>query len=221
MLNYLDWSAPGRAVESIRRLRLFRRVSTHTLVSKAKLNTLCSLTATLERERVEGAIVECGVFKGGAAALMAHETRGAREMLLFDSFEGLPAPGDKDGLIAQQQFQPGWCASTEEDVRRIFGKLGVLNERVHLVKGWFHETLPETRVPPIALLHIDADWYGSVKVVLDTLFDRVVAGGYVVIDDYGRWEGCTRAVDEFLAARRLPALVPTGTVGHFLRVQPS
>lgn len=217
MLGYLDWSSPAGAVESIRRVRLFKRVGTHTLVSRAKLNALCTIAATLEHERIEGAIVECGVFKGGAAALMAHETGGRRDIFLFDSFEGLPPPGAKDGAVAQQTFHEGWCASTEQNVRDIFSRLGVLNDRVHLVKGWFADTFPTAAPGPIALLHIDADWYDSVKLALDTFFDRVVEGGFVVFDDYRRWEGCTRAVDEFLAARGLPPLVPTGDAGHFLR----
>lgn len=217
MLGYLDWRSPAAVLESLRRLRLFQRVGGHTLVSRAKLNTLCTLAARIERERVAGAIVECGVFKGGAAALLAHETGGRRDVLLFDSFEGLPPPGDKDGAIASAQFHQGWCASTESDVIEIFSRLGVRNERLRLVKGWFSDTLPCTEVPPIALLHIDADWYDSVRVVLETLFDRVVRGGYVVFDDYARWEGCTRAVDEFLAERGLPPLEKTGEWGHYLR----
>ena len=217
MLDYLDWSTPPAALESIRRFRLFRRVRRHTLVSHAKLNALCSLVADLERDRVPGAIVECGVFKGGAAALMAFEAGGQRDIFLFDSFSGLPPPGDKDGAIARETFHEGWCASTETDVLRIFHALGVMNNHVHLMRGWFQDTLPGAEVGPIALLHVDADWYDSVKVVLDELFDHVVPGGYVVFDDYGRWEGCTRAVDEFLAARGLPPLTPTGSAGHYLR----
>lgn len=217
MLDYLDWSTPQTALESIRRLRLFRRVRRHTLVSRAKLSALCSLVARLERDGIPGAIVECGVFKGGAAALMAHEAGGQRDVFLFDSFSGLPPPGDKDGAIAKETFREGWCASTESDVLRVFHALGVMNNHVHLVRGWFQDTLPAAGVGPIALLHIDADWYDSVKVALDHLFDHVVPGGFVVFDDYARWEGCTRAVDEFLAARGLPPLEPTGSAGHYLR----
>ena len=46
---------------------------------------------------------------------------------------------------------------------------------------------------------MDADWYQSVKLCLETFYDRVASGGYVVFDDYGYWEGCRRAVDEFLS----------------------
>lgn len=217
MLDYLDWSTPGAIRESLRRLRLFRRVRSHTLVSRAKLNALCTLVGTLEREGVLGAIVECGVFKGGAAAVMSHEASGRREVVLFDSFEGLPPPGAMDGRPAAAQYQAGWCASTEDDVRAVFERLGVLNSRVRCVKGWVDQPFPRTEVPPIALLHVDADWYDSVRLCLETHFDRIVPGGFLVLDDYGRWEGCTRATDEFLSARGLGPLAPTGEAGHYLR----
>jgi O-methyltransferase len=217
MLDYLDWSSWPAARQSLRRWRLFRRIAPYTRVSREKLATLCRLVATLDQDRVPGAIVECGVFKGGAAAVMAHQTTTPRDIYLFDSFEGLPPPGIEDGAIAQAQFQPGWCAGTEDDVRRAFAAAGARLSRVYFVKGWFAETFPRTTLPGIALLHIDADWYDSVKLCLDTWFDRLAPGGYLVLDDYGRWEGCTRAADEFLSQRRLPPLERTGSAGHYLR----
>lgn len=76
---------------------------------------------------------------------------------------------------------------------------------VHLVRGWFEETLPKTKamIGPIALLHIDADWYASTKMCLEELYAQVVEGGIVVIDDYGTWSGCKKATDEWAAARGL------------------
>jgi O-methyltransferase len=217
MLDYLDWSSWSAARASWRQWQLFRRIQPYTLVSREKLAALCRLIATLDRDRVPGAIVECGVFKGGAAAVMASEAGGRRDLYLFDSFEGLPPPGAEDGALARQQFQPGWCASTVDDVRRAFTVAGASSARLHIVKGWFAETFPRTELPPIALLHIDADWYDSVRLCLETWYDRIVPGGYVVLDDYGRWEGCTRAADEFLREHRLPPLERTGSAGHYLR----
>jgi O-methyltransferase len=215
--SYFDWSSWRRTRESLRRWRLFQRVGGHTVVSREKLNALCTLAATLDRDGIPGAIVECGVFKGGAAALMAHESRNRRDLYLFDSFEGLPPPGPRDGGKAHSTYAPGWCASTEDDVRAVLDRLGCLTPRVHFVKGWFQETFPRVEIDQIALLHIDADWYDSVRLCLDQWFDRVVPGGFVAVDDYGRWVGCTRAVDEFLEARELPPLRPTGAAGHYLR----
>jgi O-methyltransferase len=217
VLDYLDWSSVPSAVESIRRRWLFQRVHGYTLVSHERLNALCNIIRTLERDRIDGAIVECGVYRGGASALMAHEARGRRDVVLFDSFEGLPPPGDRDGNLARTQYEPGWCAGSEQDVRKIFQRLGCLTPKVRLVKGWFDKTFPHTTIDRIAILHVDADWYESVRVCLETWFDRIVPGGFLVLDDYGRWPGCTQAVDEFLAARGLPPLEPTGNAGHFLR----
>jgi hypothetical protein len=213
-LANLPWSSPR---EALTRLRLFRQVANHTRVSREKLNRLCELARRIERDGIQGAIVECGVYKGGGAAVIAACASPAREVFLFDSFEGLPPPGDEDGDIARSRYTEGWCAGTEDEVRAIFERLGLLGPRVHLVKGWFQDTFPHTAVGTIALLHVDADWYDSVRLSLDRFWDDVAAGGFVVFDDYGRWEGCTRAVDEFLAARRLGPLATTGRAGHYLR----
>jgi O-methyltransferase len=213
VLSYLDWSSP---FDALRRLSLFRQVSSHTKVSREKLSRLYELARQIDRESVPGAIVECGVFKGGGAALLARSAPG-REIFLFDSFEGLPPPGANDGQQARDAYQKGWCAGTEDEVREVFERLHVLGPRVHFVKGWFQDTFPRTTVGPIALLHVDADWYDSVRLCLERFWDDVAPGGFVVFDDYARWQGCTRAVDEFLAARALGPLQRTGSAGHFMR----
>jgi O-methyltransferase len=76
---------------------------------------------------------------------------------------------------------------------------------VTLVPGWFDETLPKIRerFGPIALLRIDADWHASVSTCLEQLYDQVVDGGYIVLDDYYTWDGCSIAVHEFLGRRQL------------------
>ena len=68
--------------------------------------------------------------------------------------------------------------------------------------GLFQETLRATHIPRIALLNIDADWYESVKLCLETFYDAVAPGGIVSIDDYGLWPGCRQAVDEFIKERQ-------------------
>jgi hypothetical protein len=50
---------------------------------------------------------------------------------------------------------------------------------------------------------MDGDWYQSTLDILENLYDSVVAGGRIQIDDYGHWEGCRRAVHDFEAARGL------------------
>jgi O-methyltransferase len=215
---WVDLSSWASAADSARRHRLFRQVRAYTLASRQHLNTLLELGRRIETDRVAGAIVECGVYRGGSAAILAAATDPSREIYLFDSFAGLPPPGDKDGSLASQQYRDGWCAATPEDVEEIFERLAIPRSRAHIVKGWFAETLPTTALPQIALLHVDADWYDPVRLCLEVLYPRVAPGGFIVLDDYGRWEGCTRAADEFLRANGLGTpLDPRSPTGHFFQ----
>ena len=191
-------------------LRVCRRVvPTYTMVSADRLRSLDRIAVDLARRGVPGAIVECGTWNGGAAALMAAASiRGGvdRDVWLFDSFEGLPAPTADDPPEVHAAYFQGWCSGNPDLARAILREVGVDDGRVHVVKGWFEDTLPVTPVGPIALLHVDSDWYQSVRLSLDTFYDSVTPGGTIVFDDYRIWDGCRKAVDEFLALRKIRAV---------------
>jgi hypothetical protein len=110
-------------------------------------------------------------------------------------------------------------AASAEDVREAVHAVGGSTDRVRLVSGWLDDTLPKADTGPIALLHIDVDWYESVRSVFTHLFDRVPGGGIVSVDDYGRWTGCDRAVHDFLDSRGLSRglLKRTGRHGAWFR----
>ena len=201
--NYFDLSSLANARESLRKAYLFYRVRRHTLIRSSRLNVLYNLVRDIDRRQVPGAVVECGVYRGGSAAVMARAARGARDLHLFDSFQGLPPPGEKDGRQAKARFHEGWCAGDAAEVRTLLERLHFPSSRLNIHAGWFHDTLPRVELRQIALLHIDADWYDSVMLCLRSLYVRVARGGYVVLDDYGRWEGCTRATNDFLKERGL------------------
>jgi O-methyltransferase len=197
------------------KLRAVRLVEPYTMVGFERLMNAYDVVKRAEAKALPGAIVECGVYKGGSAAVMTMAASPARQVWLFDSFEGLPQPtaqdGDKaieySGERASGVLEPiGQCVGPLDVVRELFfGKLRIAPSRLHIRQGWFQETLPSARheIGPIAVLRLDGDWYESTKVCLENLYDLVVPGGFVVIDDYGYWEGCKRAVDEFLASRNL------------------
>jgi len=193
---------PVRDWVKLRRLNLFRKTYPNTMVGYARLSNAYELAQLVEQTGLEGAFVECGVWKGGCIATMAWVVRQAnsnRSIWLFDSFEGLPEPTELDGPRAQEYV--GRFAASVKDVEGIlFSRLKINRDSVHIVKGWFQDTLPafKDEIGPIAILRLDGDWYESTKCCLEHLYEQVVPGGYVIIDDYGCWGGCRIATDEFL-----------------------
>jgi O-methyltransferase len=153
----------------------------------------------VEERGLSGAVVECGVLDGGAAALMAYATsRSDRPIHLFDAWQGLPPATNKDGPDADKWI--GQVVGSPTRVRRVMKKLKVNPARLNFHVGWFDETFgpASERIDRVAVLHIDPDFYEPVKLCLATWFPKVEPGGFVQFDDYGEFEGATRAIDEFL-----------------------
>lgn len=195
-----------RPPDSVRMIWAFRKVSKHTGVDVPRLKTLWVLSRKVDQLGIQGDIVECGVWNGGTAGVMASASRQSnRHFWLFDSFQGFPKPTEKD--FPGDSISEGEWQGNPFSVLNLFRKLSIDLSRVHIVPGWFKDTLPSRAVNSIALLHIDADLYESVKCCLENMYERVVPGGFVVLDDYGFWPGCRRAVDEFLNDRCLEVLL--------------
>jgi O-methyltransferase len=195
--------------------RTVQRIRPFTMVPEESLRELARQVQMVVKRNIPGDFVECGVWRGGTAFLMADLLRAGtvrgRKVWLFDSFEGLPAPERIDGQAAlawaadtngSSYFEN--CRASLEEVQQNATELG-LASYTEFVKGWFDQTLVRERnhIGPIAILRIDCDWYASVRVCLDSLYDQVVEGGFVILDDYYVWDGCARAVHEFLGARSL------------------
>jgi O-methyltransferase len=208
------WSSPP---PSLQELRVLRTVAPYTMVPTPRLRTLWKLSHRVSAEHLEGAFVECGSYNGGTGAILAHAAaRSGRMVWLFDSFEGMPEPGAEDGERAKAWV--GECLGQEAMVREVLTRVDVQPDRVRIVKGWFQDTLGPSPTGPIALLHLDADWYDSTKTILEQFYDRVRPGGYLVLDDYGQWPGCRRALDEFLASQEeRPRLIPSDNEGIWFR----
>ncbi len=161
-------------------------------------------------KKISGVIVECGVWRGGMSAGLAEILGAEREYYLFDSFEGLPPAKDIDGPAAQAWQQdkssPNYhdnCTASQAEAEATLKRSPARN--VHLIAGWFNETLPHSAPDkPIALLRLDSDWYDSTMTCLETLYPRVAMGGLVIIDDYYAWDGCSRAVHDYFSRHQLP-----------------
>jgi hypothetical protein len=186
--------------------RLYRQVRKLTMVSNARLRGLHRAVKHVVAAGVPGDIVECGTARGGSAALMGLTLKqlGVRDRRLwvFDTYEGLPAPTADDPDFEIAVSYTGSCLGSLDDVTASFRQLGIDDLSV-FVKGLFQDTLPTTTVGRIAVLHIDGDWYESVKVCLDTLYDKVSDHGVIQLDDFGFWKGARKAVEEFFAERRI------------------
>lgn len=198
-------------------------VEEHTMASYERLVTLWQQVRHLDRTGVSGSLVECGTWKGGSCGMMAlaHLSGGTatRRLHMFDSFEGLPEPDpDKDGAMAQTYVVDkafasgalesiGHCVGTREENQALLERtIGYPASLLTYHVGWFQNTVPVAApsMEPIALLRLDGDWYASTKVCLEHLAPRVVPGGIVVLDDYGKWPGCRQATDEYVSALPRP-----------------
>ena len=185
--------------------QLYRNVRPFTMCGNARLRGLHRAVHYIVAGNISGDLVECGAAKGGSASLIGltlKRLNAHRTLWVLDTFEGLPSPTieDPDWEIAKKFT--GSCRATVTEVSALFESLGILDS-CKLIKGRFQETVQEFSSVGIALLHIDGDWYDSVKACLEGLYDRVTPGGVIQIDDYGHWKGSRKAVDEFIANRSL------------------
>jgi hypothetical protein len=173
-------------------------------VGPERIHSLYNLARRIEDEHVPGDVVECGVCNGGTAAVLGHfATRSKRDRILWllDSFEGMPETTPEDGEAAPAHI--GKEVGDLTRVEEVLNRVDVEMQRVRIIKGWFQEIFPSLSISQVALLNIDADWYKSVRLCLDTFYDLVPQGGFISIDDYGHWPGCRQAVDEFFLDRRI------------------
>ncbi len=213
---------------------LIEQVSTDSMLGPARLGNLIRLIERVALEQVPGVIVECGVAGGGSLALLALAARRSglmdRTVFGFDSFCGMPEPGEDDRAGDRTPSEMGWgtgtCAAPRSSVVDLLNRLGV-GKSVRVVRGLFEDTLPEfasdlkRKGERIALLHCDGDWMTSTHAILSNFFPLVSPGAYVQIDDYGHWNGCRRAVDEYFATQDQPIdLHEIDYAGRWMRKQP-
>ena len=152
-----------------------------------------------------GDVVECGTWKGGMIAGMRFILGDDRRYVLFDSFEGLPPAKEVDGRAAiawqANTASPKYynnCTADEEDAAQAMKVSGAT--KYEIVKGWFEQTLPAFPFSQgIAVLRLDGDWYDSTMQCLEALFPRVNQGGVIIIDDYYVWDGCSKALHDYLS----------------------
>lgn len=162
---------------------------------------------------IPGDLVECGVWRGGSAMVMAHtllRLGETRPIYLYDTFEGMTEPTDADVSMDGVPARKTWrgkhrCEAGIDDVRKNMASTGYPMECVHLEKGRVEATLPVNDHSQIALLRLDTDWYESTRLELEILYPLLAQRGVLIVDDYGHWRGSQKAVDEYFGGTALLA----------------
>lgn len=158
---------------------------------------------------IDGCIVECGVWRGGMIAGIYDYIKEKRKCFLFDSFEGLPLVKENDGEAAKiwQTTNDGvGLDNCKAEISFAEKAMELANSKKHnIIQGWFEDTIPNIKIEqPIAILRLDGDWYDSTMICLENLYPSVVENGLIIIDDYYAWDGCARAIHDYLSKNNLP-----------------
>jgi hypothetical protein len=191
-----------------------------TMVHESGVRFAMEQTVELIGRKIPGVIVECGVWRGGCSIAMLLSQREAfgrieRSVHMLDSFEGLPPITPRDGPLAKQWKEKAVperyydnCKASLDELKTTLGTMSFRSEEYQIWPGWFASTLPDLvgtiKSQGIALLRLDGDWYDSTLICLEQLMPLVSEGGVVIIDDYYAWDGCARAVHDYLSRHDLP-----------------
>lgn len=156
----------------------------------------------LQTAKVDGDIVEVGVYKGGSAKLIC-EIKGNKNLYLFDTFEGMPQTGEND-IIRQGAFSD----VTIEEVKKYLSNY----KNVFLYKGLFPETAQAINGRNVSLLHLDVDIYKSTFDALHFFYPLMSRGAIIISHDYNSKScpGVKKAFDEFFKDKPEPIIEMSG-----------
>jgi len=212
LMDYCGYEIHRRFDFDAETMKIIEQVRPFTLTSPERIFALKNAVEYVIRNDIPGDIVECGVWKGGsmmAAALTLLNLGAKRRLYLFDTFAGMTTPTlvDRDLFGNSQEHNVGTVNVSLEEVKENLRSTGYDEHLISYIKGPVEETLPANAPTTIAILRLDTDWYESTRHELQHLFPRLSGGGVLIIDDYGHFEGARLAVDEFIAAAKLPLLL--------------
>ncbi len=197
-------------------LEIAEKVRGKTATSINRIVGLIDSVRYVCENKIPGAFVECGVWRGGSAMVAALKLiemgDQSRDLFLYDTFEGMSEPTDADvmfdGTSAKELLNPEekkehlanyWCFATDHTVRANVLSTGYPGPRVHLIKGKVEETIPAQMPSQISILRLDTDWFESTAHELEHLYPLLAPNGVLIIDDYGHWAGARKAVDEYFS----------------------
>jgi O-methyltransferase len=173
-----------------------------SMIGMKRLENIAFCVKDVIKNKIPGDVIETGVWKGGASIFMRGILRAYnvidKKVWVADSFEGLPKP-EEDNIHDKGDIHHliGELAVSLEDVRDNFEKYNLLDDQVVFLKGWFKDTLPTAPIESLSVLRLDGDLYVSTMDAIKNLYPKLSIGGYIIIDDFGVFEGCKIAIEEY------------------------
>lgn len=196
-------------------VELYDRARAYTLTSVECMYSLYQTVRYISRNDIPGAMVECGIWRGGSSMMIALTLEAlsdrSRDIYLYDTYAGMTRPDSvdvrsRDGMEQISRWQAfqrdgynAWAHATLDEVRANMGATGYPEDKLHFVEGDVETTIPAIAPEGISLLRLDTDWYRSTLHELSHLYPRLSERGALIIDDYGAYEGSRKATDEYFA----------------------
>lgn len=193
---------------------IYETCKPYTKTSKERMYAMYKATEYIEEASIQGAIVECGVWRGGSsmvgALYLSKNNINERDFYLYDTYKGMVEPTEKDvtlkrGAPAKDRWESGkrdgynaWAYAPLDEVKKNMESTGYPGNKFNYIEGMVEDTILKISPKNIAILRLDTDWYKSTKHELVHLFPLISDGGVLIIDDYGCFKGAKDAVDEFI-----------------------
>lgn len=202
---------------------VYKKCNSFTMTPRERMYALYKAVEYVAKSKINGDLVECGVWKGGSAMVMAHtlakmnDTQ--RKIYLYDTFAGASKPTEKDvRAFDSAPMNKVWEKKQKQDHNELYfasldevkGNLWSTTypeQNLVFVKGKVEDTLESTKPKQIALLRLDTDWYESTYKELKELFPLVAKGGVIIIDDYGHFAGAKEATDKYFSETKTKILL--------------
>jgi O-methyltransferase len=204
-------------------LKLYHECKDFSFTTIEPLFSLYQSVRYVIENNIAGDFVECGVWKGGSAMLIAKTLKelgiSDRKIYLYDTFEGMSEPTTKDvdflgnpakDLLAsnsKKEDKNVWCYSSLEEVKKNLHSCGYPTGNIIFVEGKVENTIPQMIPSTIALLRLDTDWFESTYHELVYLYPILVKNGVLIIDDYGHWKGAKDATDQYFKENSIKMLL--------------
>lgn len=203
--------------------RIHKLCRPYTMTSNENMYALYMAIKYIADNNIPGDLIECGVWKGGSAMLMAYtlleNENKTKNIYLYDTFAGMAEPSEIDisrvnsssaykiWKKRKKKNYNAWCYSSFNEVSANMLKTKYPRKKIFLVEGKVENTIPKIAPEKISLLRLDTDWYKSTKHELIHLFPRLSKGGVLIIDDYGSWEGARKATDGYIQKNNIKILL--------------